>query len=73
MTDRHQHQREREWGSTEIGKLFVAYENAHEKAWQADAIILAQRGEYHHERKSQRAWTRSDNARAAFLKALRGW
>ena len=64
--------RDREWAQTEIGKLFYAYENAHATAWQTDTAA-GYADSVFAEKRADAAWKKEQEARAAFLLALRGF
>ena len=59
--------REREWAQTELGKLFWQFVNALGTAWATDSRERATKASM------DRDWGRADAARAALLKAIRGW
>ena len=57
--------KERAWAATPVGKLFYAYERTLARAWQLDCR------EGVSDRKLREAWDESNQARAAFLEAIR--
>lgn len=58
--------RDREWAATDVGKLFVRFENALARAWVTDSTSNSDRA-------MMRGWDAANKARAEFLAALRGW
>ena len=66
-------EREYAWAATEIGRLFYAYERLREQAWIKDTELgfsdLPSRGKLD---RMKEMWAKADEARAAFLAALRG-
>lgn len=56
-----------EWRRTDLGKLFVAYENATASAWQTDCNEGASTT------RIRKCWDEADKARAEFLLAIRGF
>ncbi|HSR75025.1 MAG TPA: hypothetical protein VLN57_00435 [Xanthobacteraceae bacterium] len=67
MTAAEKYVREREWGQTEIGRLFIRFEAALGRAWNTDCRENAS------DASMKRDWDASNKARAEFLLALRGW
>ena len=65
-------ERDREWAQTDLGRLFYSYEDAHAKAWIADTE-LGYRDDLSINKRVTRAWAKEQEARAAFLLALRGF
>jgi hypothetical protein len=64
-------QAHREWGTSEIGKLFFAYENAHANAWRLDTEAGFSDNEPSSKRLTE-AWGKCDEARRALVKAIGG-
>jgi hypothetical protein len=60
------YKREREWATTDIGRLFVRFEIALGLAWATPSQEITSPV-------AQERRDKADKARAEFLKALRGW
>lgn len=58
---------EREWGKSELGDLFLKYENLTARAWQVDSNPNVSY------KNLKTAWERAEGARRNFLTALRGF